>query len=155
MNKFKTYYTIDNGAKKYKIVVSDKEININTNTNINTELIYRIKNYKKVFIGKNYVKYGLYDGLFIGSSILVELKNKEYMFIGHKIFKFKTTESIIKYYSIMGNSSVVYPFALTENYAYLMLDNVYLKRDFGNNDPYKVYYNLDKKSYKYSIKRFK
>ena len=45
----------------------------------------------------------------------------------------------------MGNSSVVYPFALTKNYGYLILENIYLKRDFGNKNPYDVYYKNNKK----------
>jgi hypothetical protein len=57
----------------------------------------------------------------------------------------------------MGNSSVVYPFALTENYAYLIIENVYMKRDFGDIDPYEVYYDFKKiwnrKVYKFSSKK--
>jgi hypothetical protein len=55
----------------------------------------------------------------------------------------------------MSNSFVVYPFALTNNYAYLMLKNVYLKRDFGDKDPYDVYYNFKKTNNKYTQKIIK
>ena len=46
-------------------------------------------------------------------------------------------------------------YALTNNYAYLILENVYLKRDFDNKNPYDVYYDFKKKwkrlLYKYKI----
>ena len=66
------------------------------------------------------------------------------MYICDKIFKFKTKEPINKFVSQMVNSFVVYPFALTENYAYLIIENVYLQRDFGDIDPYEVYYDFKK-----------
>ena len=68
----------------------------------------------------------------------------EYIFINDIIFKFKTKEKIIKFYSIMDNNYVVYPFALTNNYAYLMIDNIYILRDFGDLSPYIVYYDFKK-----------
>jgi hypothetical protein len=90
--------------------------------------------------------------LFSGSSILVEIKKNSYIFIGTKIIEFNTLEPIVEFHSIMGNSSVVYPFALTNNYAYLMLKNVFLKHDFGDKDPYDVYYNFKKTNNKYTQK---
>jgi hypothetical protein len=147
LGKYKKYYTLDNGSKKYKVIISDKNIYIFSN---NFDCI-TIKN-KQIFIGKNTKKYSVYNGLFSGSSILVEIKKNSYIFIGTKIIEFNTIEPIIEFHSIMSNSSVVYPFALTNNYAYLMLNNIYLKRDFGDKDPYNVYYNLKKINNKYTYK---
>ena len=123
LGQYKKYYTIDNGSKKYKIIINDKYIYIFSFPDYET-LIYEIKNYKNIFIGKNTKKYRIYDNLFTGSSILVEIKKNEYIFIGNKIMKFNTQEPIIEFHSIMGNNSVVYPFALTNNYAYLIYENV-------------------------------
>lgn len=154
LGKYKKYYTIDNGSKKYKVIVSDKNIYVFSNN-----LDYEIKKYNQIFIGKNTKKYAIYNGLFTGSSILVEIKKNSYIFIGTKIIEFNTLEPIVEFHSIMGNSSVVYPFALTNNYAYLILENVYLKRDFDDKDPYEVYYDFKKKwkrlSYKYTQKIIK
>jgi hypothetical protein len=86
-------------------------------------------------------------------------KKNSYIFIGTKIIEFNTLEPIIEFHSIIGNGSVVYPFALTNNYAYLILENVYLKRDFDDKDPYDVYYDFKKKwkrlSYEYTQKLIK
>ena len=167
LGKYKKYYTLDNGSKKYKVIISDKNIYIFSN-NLDSEWIHsprsverqlKLSQIKQIFIGKNTKKYSLYNGLFSGSSILVEIKKNSYIFIGTKIIEFNTLEPIIEFHSIMGNSSVVYPFALTNNYAYLILENVYLKRDFDDKYPYEVYYDFKKKwkrlSYKYTQKVIK
>ena len=49
---------------------------------------------------------------------------------------------VLKLLNLIDNGSVVYPFALTNNYAYLILENVYLKRDFDDKDPYDVFYDF-------------
>lgn len=156
LGKYKKYYTLDNGSKKYKVIISDKNIYIFP---INLDYIFEwisVKRQqsqnKQIFIGKNTKKYSVYDGLFSGSSILVKMKKNSYIYIGTKIIEFNTLEPIVEFHSIMGNSSVVYPFALTNNYAYLMLKNVFLKRDFGDKDPYDVYYNFKKTNSKYTQK---
>ena len=152
LGKYKKYYTLDNGIEKYKVIISEKNIYIFSNNEIKLKLS---KN-KQIFIGKNTKKYSVYNWLFSGSSILVEIKKNSYIFIGTKIIEFNTLEPIIEFHSIIGNSSVVYPFALTNNYAYLILENVYLKRDFDDKDPYEVYYDFKKiwkrLSYKYTQK---
>ena len=156
LGKYKKYYTLDNGSKKYKVIISDKNIYIFPN---NLDYIsdwisikHQQSQNKQIFIGKNTKKYSVYDGLFSGSSILVEIKKNSYIFIGTKVIEFNTLEPIIEFHSIMSNSSVVYPFALTNNYAYLMLNNIYLKRDFDDKDPYDVYYNFKKTNSKYTQK---
>lgn len=156
LGKYKKYYTLDNGSKKYKVIISDKNIYIFP---INLDYIFEwisVKRQqsqnKQIFIGKNTKKYSVYDGLFSGSSILIEIKKNSYIFIGTKVIEFNTLEPIVEFYSIMSNSFVVYPFALTNNYAYLMLKNVFLKRDFGDKDPYDIYYNFKKTNSKYTQK---
>lgn len=156
MNKSsKKYYPIINGGNsKYEVIVSKTNITIN---DIEEDKKHEINNYKKIFIGKNSKKYGPYTKLFTGSSILVQINDLEYVYICDKIFSFKTKEPVNKFYSIMGNNFVVYPFALTDNYAYLIIENMYIKRDFGDKDPYEVYYDLKKiwnrKAYKFSSKK--
>jgi hypothetical protein len=150
----KSYKTIINGGdNKYKVNVQKTKIII---IDLDNDKEIEIKNYKNIFIGKNSKKYGIYDKSFTGSSILVQIKDLEYIYICSEIKRFKTKEPINKYYSIMGNNYVVYPFALSENYVYLLAENVYLYRDFGNKDPYEVYYDFKKiwkrKSYKFISK---
>lgn len=156
MNIYKKYFPIRNGGdSRYEVDVMKTKIII---TEIETAKQYVIEKYNSVFIGKSTNKYrkDYAKKPFTGCSILVEIKPLEYVYICDKILQFKTKEKIHTFVSQMGNSSVVYPFALTDNYAYLIIENVYLKRDFGNIDPYEVYYDFKKiwnhKSYRFSSK---
>lgn len=155
MNIYKKYYTIRNGGdNKYEADIQKSKITI---TDLESKKKYEVNNYKQVFIGKNSKEYGPYKKPFIGSSIVIELKDLEYVYVCDTIFKFKTIEPINKYHSQMGNGFVVYPFALTENYAYVIKENVYIKRDFGDIDPYEVYYdfkhNWNRKPFKFVSKK--
>jgi len=145
LNEYKIYYTIDNGGKPYRIIVNDSSVFVFSGLPHVHSLIYSVEKYLNIFIGKNTEKYKeYYDGMFTGSSILVESKKNEYIFIGNKIKTFRTLEPVVEFHSIMGNSSVVYPFALTTNYAYLMLYDIYLGRNSKNINPYDEYYNFNK-----------
>lgn len=155
MSNRKTYYPIRNGGDSiYKVDVLKTKVII---TNLENEKKYEINKYKNIFIGKNSKKYSSYDKLFTGSSILVKTGELEYIYICDKIVKFNTKEPIEKFYSIMGNDFFVYPFALTESYAYLIIESVYIARDFGDIDPYVIHYDFKKvwnrKSYKFFSKK--
>ena len=157
----KSYKTYMNGSRPFKIIITDKIIIIlkylNKKNVINDpwESCMIIKKYNKVFIGKHSKKYGNpHYPAFTGNSILIELKPLTYLFVGESINKIETKEPILKYISIMGNNYVPYPFALSKNYAYLLIESYYLNRtDFGDIDPYQVYYAFDKKYSK--IKHYK
>lgn len=160
LGKYKKYYTMNNGGHKYKIIISDKNIYVFSNEPEYDMLCYEIKKYQNIFIGKNTKKYSIFSGLYTGSSILVEIKKNVYIFIGDNIIQFNTKEPVVEFHSIMGNSSVVYPFALTENYSILLVENVYLKREETDKDkdPYEIYYDFKsiykRKSYNLKIKTF-
>jgi hypothetical protein len=154
----KTYYTLEpGGGKAYEVNIMKTKIIVHKIDDRNKE--YLITNYKKVFVGKNSKKYGPNRHLNIGLSILVEVKEKEYIFISHLIHKFKTLEKIDKFYSQVGNSWFLYPFALTKTYAYLLIENKYIFRNFGDIDPYLVYYDhkgaWNRKSYDFKMKKIK
>ena len=66
---------------------------------------------------------------FDGNSILVQLKNNKYLFIGNNIKEFKLDDEIEKYYSSVGNSDVPYPIILGKKNVYFMLDFKYVDRN--------------------------
>jgi len=140
LGKFKQYYTQHNGATPYRVIINDKHVYVFSQENGSLALDTK---YDKIFIGKNVAKYAVYKGSYTGSTILIELNNK-YILISNKIYEFETKEPIIKFVSIMGNSNVPYPFALTQNYAYCLNGFRYFERDFGDIDPYIVLYDFDK-----------
>ena len=149
--KSKIYYTMDNGSEKYKVIVDDKKIIIFILNKTKYDFL-TIKKYKNIFIGKSSIKYSPYKEKFIGNSILIEISKNKYVFIGYTIYDFVTKEPILKYESPMGNSSVPYPFAISEKYTYLILARKYISNDeyIKNTDPYIIFYKKEKtiKSYK-------
>jgi hypothetical protein len=143
------YYTLHNGDKPFKVdVFANHVVVYKTNNEKNRRTKKALKGrtirFTRIFVGKNSKKYGTYSQPFTGSAILLEDKKNKYVYIGEKMFSFTTVEPIKQFYATMGNNFVVYPFALTENYVYLLTENVYMARDFGDIDPYEVYYDFQK-----------
>ena len=83
-------------------------------------------NYKRIFIGNP-----------DGNTILIQLDDKNYIFIGRYVFSFKTNETITKYTSPIESNGVSYPFAVGEKNVYLMNEEVYKPI---TNYPYEHYY---------------
>lgn len=88
------------------------------------------------------------------SSFLIELKDKNtYVFVGTELFKFSTDEPITNFFSPIGNSDVPYPYAKSENYYYMLLDKIYVKKeDLTEKDKYQEYYKNKEKLKKYPLK---
>lgn len=145
----KKYYIHWNGDRPYTVLVTLSSIIIfkKDNNDKYTKLVTKIDKYKNIFIGNNTQKFGgYYKQKFTGSSILIETKIKEYIFIGKDIYKFTTTSPITHFYSIMGNSDVPYSFALSDK-VYLFIENIFFRREDWDDktDPYNFYYESRKK----------
>jgi hypothetical protein len=172
-NKIKKWYLLGE-YKKYKtlvyydtisyiIVIGEKNIYIfyynYTDSKKKNNLCYypfNITNYINYFIGKNTQKYSfsnkeIYKKLYTGSSILIQYKKNKYIFINWEIFSFSTNEPIIEFHSLLGKDNRFYPFALTENYVYLIKENVYLHRNFDDKNPLDIYYDNKKLGKKFPI----
>lgn len=165
------YHTmIDNGGKPFetthshsdgKVCVykldedsdSDDEESYDENNLTYTKILeYKCERY---LVGQDYTE-GEY-----GNSVLLDMGDNRYIYIGSDIYEFQTEDKILNYYSNMGNSRVPYPIALGEKNVYFMLDNQYInKNEFKNNltmtdedwaDCYGDYYghtgDLDKSKY--------
>lgn len=132
-----------------------------------TEII-RFK-FKQVFIGKsplmemtkNDESWGSeYDG----NTILFQIKDKTYVYVGDKILSFTAISEIIEYISPVGNNDVPYPYAIDmDRNIYLILEDIIIKhvplsktqniaklKEYDT--PYFYYYNnnliVNKKSHK-------
>lgn len=77
-----------------------------------------------------------------GNSLLLQIKQNEYIWIGWKIVKFKLNqnEKIEDYVSPIGNSDVPYPYIVTNKNVYLMLEDVYVDKKLLGTDYYSSYY---------------
>ena len=123
------YFTHDNGGRPFKVVISGKKVSVYEQPNWKdwqsetgkeyTKLIKTFSQVKKIFIGKDTQLGSDFDG----NSILLQLTSNKYVFIGGWIHEFVTPDdTIIAYYSKVGNSDVPYPVALGEKNAYFMLN---------------------------------
>jgi hypothetical protein len=63
-----------------------------------------------------------------GNSILIHLKNLEYIYVGRSIHKFTAVDKITDYISPVGNGDVPCPVAYGEENVYFMLDLEYMKK---------------------------
>ena len=95
---------------------------------------------QKIFIGRspknNLTDYsGRYGARFNGNSILLHLKENQYLFIGHEMYQFTTQDEIIKFCSPIGNNDVPYPFAQSKENVYFMLDQKFIPQKYFDHLP--------------------
>jgi len=153
--KRSTRYEIhDNGARPFFVEVAGHTVTIwkNMNTSIKKDGEYievkkpekKIKTLtvKEVFLGKK-SKTGLTPSP-KGNTILLKLSDTRYMWIGAIVAEFDVMKGdrIVDYFSDIGNSDVPYPYAVGENYIYLIIENVAVEKsvfDFKN-DVYAQWY---------------
>jgi hypothetical protein len=148
----KTYMILDNGSNAFVAKVSPSHVNIYRlkHTNQNGSVLDKKvldMDYKKIFIGDNdlNIKGGpAPKGMYPGNSILIQTSPGKYIYAGNEIYSFGTIngEKINKYYSIVGNSHVTYPYAVGEHYTYFMLDKMVVPNELLNlkKDAYGQFY---------------
>lgn len=143
------YYILDNGGLPFKVEIQENHLrvfrrsyNCHLNKYIEDNLPSLELDFLKIFIPG-------YDNE-RGNSILIQTEPQKYVYIGSKIYNFQTRDEneITSYYSPIGNNSVPYPWAASETFIYLMLENVPIPRyesTLDINDPYSCYYKLSKR----------
>jgi hypothetical protein len=83
--------------------------------------------YHEIFIGDNQLPdiSAASNGVYPGNSILVHVMGHHYLFIGHEIYSFSLPDdTILEYFSPVGNGAVPYPYAIGKYRTYFMLDRV-------------------------------
>jgi hypothetical protein len=142
-----TYTTHDNGGRPF--LVTKKGMDITVLKNMDTferkgDIFVDIHKEPKLimditvdefFVGKKSPTGG-YDGLSPrdaeGNSLLFK-KGTKYIFVGHEIYQFAPVkgDTIVKYYSDIGNSDVPYPYAIGKTHVYILLeDKVAVEKSF-------------------------
>jgi hypothetical protein len=86
-----------------------------------------------------------------GNSILIQLVDDKYIYVGSQIYEFTSKNPILEYFSPIGNNDVPYPFARSANETYLMIENVIIDNTILTQEqekypeyahcPYSLYYN--------------
>jgi len=140
--------SIEKKASYYKILIY-KALYDNVFNEIYSDDPSLVLRCKKTFIGKsssNMLRWVDDTGKDCdGNSILLQMSNFSYVFIGDSVFSFKTKGIIVKYFSPVGNNDVPYPYAVDEygNY-YLLIEDVSFNMERNEEelpfDPYDYYY---------------
>lgn len=154
------YLTHDNGGRPFKVSVNNKNVSIyklpedynydngHANKKDYTILVKTYNNVKQIFIGKS-VKGDDANGnnnFGLGNSVLLEIANNKYVFIGDAIYEFSTSSPIVEFFSMIGNSDVPYPLALTKDNVYFLIDKGYygyLSKEYFTDFPRKYNWALD------------
>ena len=147
----KVYYTYYDGGKPYCIGLEKDTINIykeigKYSNKYEKEPFLTFKNVEKTFVGKSpknsLTSYsGAYGKKYDGNSILINLKDNTYLYIGLSIFKFRASSKIKKFVSPV--STIPYSYAIDEeNKYYLMNENIIINKLPKNKQPYNYYYDF-------------
>lgn len=144
----KTYLTQNNCFRTYEITIEkdNKVVVKKIKYPGDYEEIYKTKA-NEIFIGKSplnsmTVFSGGYGEHFDGNSVLLNIKNLDYVYIGDCIISFVSDAKITEYLSPVGNKYIHYPYARDINGKYyLMLDKVSFKIDIIE-DPYDYYHEV-------------
>ena len=151
------YLTHNNGDRPYRVIIKESQMII-VDENKNNKIMSI--NPTKIWIGESLLtpmtKFsGGYGDHFKGNSFLMYVDDY-YIFIGHKIYSFKTNLEIINYVSEVGNSDVPYPYAVDiENNYYLMIEEIMLPiPEKYNTNPYDYYYDIKDNKNIINVKKF-
>lgn len=156
--KGKRYEIHDNGGRPFFVVINGKTVTVSKNMDTfkmvdgsfvdihNPEKELFTVKADEIYIGKKSLT-GDYDGLNPrygqGNSILLRMGSK-YRYIGHEIYDFELVkgDTILHYYSDIGNNDVPYPYAVGKTHIYIMLDKEAIEKSyFDMNEPiYEQYY---------------
>lgn len=167
-SQMNTYYIHDNGGRPFKVVINkgfvriyrmveindtDEDENEHENKYENFPILIFESQKNSIYIGKSpmieMTKFRCsYGPEFDGNSILVHLGDNTYVYIGDRIFSFKSLAPIVNFVSPVGNSDVPYPYAIdsSEN-IYLLIEGIVIKKNTNTekqikeyDNPYAYYY---------------
>jgi hypothetical protein len=137
--KNRTYKTIDNGGIAFFVEVG-KTVSVSKNMDTEEYLDewVTIKKPRKLLFSL------IPEKVFGGKgSVLLKLKSC-YRFIGHIIYDFLPVkgDTIVSFYSKIGNSGVDYPYAIGKTHVYLFLGKVAIEKSYFDmkEDIYDQYY---------------
>jgi len=147
------YFIHDNGGRPFMAVVSKTLVSIykpssdfwNGEDELEyDELLLKFRHPLHIWIGEDL------DGMFKGNSILIQSSKHKFVFVGGEIYSFRLAslnEKVEEYVSPVGNSDVPYPYLVTNQNVYFMLDGIYASkyhfttaRENIIDDPYDKFY---------------
>lgn len=106
----------------------------------------RLQRFVQVWIGRSpptdlTVMHNTYGAEWDGNTLLFEVGNRTYLFVGDELVHFRTDVPIIDFYSPVGEHDTPYPYAIDRNGSkWLLRDKVVLHDCYTDSDPYRAYY---------------
>lgn len=147
------YLTHDNGGNPFMVMVSDESVKVfvqskeeedgppggmsltkSQKVQLYDVMIANFESYQKVFVPTfNWPTFlhGRFGpiGPDDGNTILVQLQPHEYVYIGNSIYKFKTRDEILGFFSPVGANDVPYATAIGRKFVYFMDDRVFVPKE--------------------------
>ena len=124
-----TYMIHDNYSVPFIVDVFAEKATIYKATNSDDKAfekagVFKELNYKKIWIGDNLLRTKGYDpkGKWKGNSILMDVGGGKYVYVGRWAMEFSLQpgDSIVEYYSPVGNNDSPYPYILGKDFVYFM-----------------------------------
>lgn len=159
---YQMYQTHDNGGRAFRVFIDRKDRVAVVTLMVSSEwpedcypfIVNQRFPFHRVWIGKSpriemteKAFHGGYGPTFDGNSILFDLSDNTYMFVGDSVQLFQTKSPIVRYVSPVGQNDVPYPYAVDKDGAYyLIVESVKVKsREIAKgSNPYDWYYNSPK-----------
>jgi hypothetical protein len=119
----RTYLMHYNGGRPFKVVVSPQRIDVFARPrgqSVDAEHSVRvltISKFQGYWWGKDTTGSGWHH-----SSLLIKENDFDYVFVGGEVYRFSPEETIVDFFSPMGNSDVPYPVAYGDKRVYFMLE---------------------------------
>jgi hypothetical protein len=152
---YKLYETQWNGGFPFKVYVKNNNLIVEDNREGTKNYRKNILDidFEKIYIGKAPIlkKNRLertYGKIYDGNTILVKLKDNQYLFISAEIYKFELNDDLIKYLSPVVRSIIPEAVIIGKENIYLLNEKKYISKKYFEkmsknqivNDVYEMYY---------------
>jgi len=114
------YEIHDNGTICGSVAVENNNVRITSQAGVLVECYHNVL---RVMVGRD-PNLGEH-----GNSVLIQISENTYVFIGTSIYEFTSRDRILEYYSWLTHNDVAYPIALGQQYVYNLLDRKFLGRE--------------------------
>jgi len=128
--KLKYYLSHFNGGRPFLVVVenNNKFVKIYKQSKNGESYDKLIGEYKpkKIYIGKDST-----DRSFDGNTVLLQLTEDDFIYVGAKVYKFSLEkgDKFTKYFSMVGNNDTPYPVLLCKNNVYFLAEQKFITKD--------------------------
>jgi hypothetical protein len=169
----KTYFTLDNGGRPYKVLVDTKQKKLSIDFRQFTDYeektvaseipVFAPHTYKNIWIANGIeIRSGKIEPDFIGNSIVAQLSETRCIFAGNIVTEFTVIpgDSVdnATFISDVGNNAVPYPYLIGATHTYMLVDFVAIPNELFNpqTDRYSQFYghNPGANGKKINVKRF-